>query len=43
LTGIGDEIAGMIDYSNDRYGICPIVQPVIMPNRIHLILTIGVK
>jgi hypothetical protein len=41
LPGIGGEPAGMIDYSNDRYGICPIVQPVIMPNRVHLILTVG--
>jgi hypothetical protein len=41
LTGIGGEPAGMIDYRNNRYGICTIVQSVIMPNHLHLILTIG--
>ena len=40
LTGIGNEIVNMIDYINNRYNECKIVQFVIMPNHVHLIIRI---
>ena len=41
LTDIGKEIVNMIDYINNRYNECEIVQFVIMPNHIHLIIRIA--
>ena len=41
LTDIGNEICNVIDYVNNRYNQCKIIQYVIMPNHVHLLIQIA--
>jgi len=41
LTDIGKEICKMVNYINNRYIECNIVQYVIMPNHVHFIIQIA--
>ena len=41
LTDIGKEICNMIEYANNRFNECKIVQYVIMPNHVHLLIQIA--